>query len=74
MEALSLNLPISPDEAKPYIVRWWRHQMDYEEPFVTREDAFQFMLTQQETDCFVEGIYFDGILDIDATQKARGYE
>jgi hypothetical protein len=70
----SLNLPLSEDEPNPYIVRWWKHRTEYKKPFVTLDSAFNFMLDQQETDCWVEGIYLDGIFQEEATIKARGYE
>ena len=58
---MTLELPPSPDEPSPYVVRVWRHYIDYDEPFVSLEDAVEYARARVDgDDCWVEGIFRDG--------------
>ena len=68
---MRLDLPESSNEPKPWTVSVWRHHHEEREPFVVRQDAIDYAVMLEDTDCYVEGIYGpDGTFDIAATNEA----
>jgi hypothetical protein len=71
-EQLALDLPVTPDEPRPWEVSVWRYHTETREPFLTREEAIEFMASNiGGDDCYIEGLYRpDGSEDEQAREQA----
>lgn len=71
-EQLTFDLPVTPDEAKPWTVELHILHRAEREPFATREDAVEFAGHHADDDhCWFEGIYRpDGSRDVGAEYEA----
>jgi len=71
-EQLTLDLPVTPDEAKPWEVEEWRYHVEYRVPFLTREDAIEYMARRFDADdCWIKSLWRpDGSEDREARDQA----
>lgn len=69
---MTLDIPIHPEEPKPWTVHIWRYMNEEREPFVLRKDAIEHARMMSDSEyCWVEGIFGpDGFLDEEASRLA----